>query len=147
MGKLLDKKQRKELLDELKIERARKYADRIRVILLLDEGRTYKNIADYLFLDETSIGNYRKRYKEGGLEQLINDYYQGRKSLLTDKELKILINNLESKVFPTTEAIIEHVKLKFKVSYSRGGMTDLLHRIGFSFKKATPIPGKANKEK
>ena len=26
-------------------------------------------------------------------------------------------------------------------------MTELLHRLGFSFKKATPIPGKANKEK
>lgn len=147
MGKFLKHIERKELLEELKLEKARKYADRIRVILLLDDGKTYKSISEYLFLDEGSIRNYRKRYKEGGLELLINDYYQGRKSFLSDKELKILSSDLKKEIFPTTQAVIDHVKRKFKVTYSRGGMVDLLHRIGFSFKKATPVPGKANKEK
>ncbi len=79
MGKFLTSQQRKELLDELKIERARKYADLIRVILLLDDGKTYQSIVEYLFLDEGSIANYRKRYREGGIEELINDYYTGKK--------------------------------------------------------------------
>ena len=42
MYKFLDKKDRQELIDELKIERSRRYADRIRVILLLDQEWTYK---------------------------------------------------------------------------------------------------------
>ena len=75
MYKFLDKKDRQELIDELKIERSRRYADRIRVILLLDQEWTYKKIAEALFIDEGSIANYRKRYKEGGLEGLILDEY------------------------------------------------------------------------
>ena len=78
MEKFLTRLEREELLEELKLERSRKYADRIRVILLLDLGKTYKNIAEYLFIDEGSIANYKNRYKEGGLDLLVNDYYQGK---------------------------------------------------------------------
>ncbi len=89
MGNYLTPDQRQELLDELRIEGARKYADRIRVILLLDDGETYKQIARFLFLDESTIANYRKRYKSGGIEELINDFYNGKMALLSEKELKI----------------------------------------------------------
>lgn len=147
MGKFLKLSERKELLDELKVERARKYADRIRVILLLDDGETYSDISKFLFLDQGTIANYRKRYKNGGIEELINDYYTGKKAALSEAEQKILISDLQSKIFPTTKSVIAHIKKKFKIQYSRGGVTDLLHRLGFSFKKATPVPGKANKEK
>jgi transposase len=147
MGKFLKPDQRKELLEELKIERARKYADRIRVILLLDDGETYKDISKFLFLDEGTIANYRKRYKEGGIEELINDYYTGKRAALSEQEQKILTSDLKLKIFPTTMSVIAHIKLKFKIEYSRGGVTELLHRLGFSFKKATPVPGKAKKEK
>jgi hypothetical protein len=66
MGKFLSKIQRDEILQELKHERCRKYADRIRIILHLDSGKTYLSIAEYLFIDESTIANYRKRYKDGG---------------------------------------------------------------------------------
>jgi len=147
MGKLLSQSERNELLQELKIEDKRRYADRIRVILLLDQEWTYKKIAEALFIDEGTIANYRKRYVNGGLEELINDYYHGKKAALSEKELKILSNDLQLKIFLTTKAIICHIKVKFEVQYSRGGVTELLHRLGFSFKKATAIPGKANRDK
>jgi len=147
MGKFLTSQQRKELLDELRIERARKYADRIRVILLLDDGKTYQSISEYLFLDEGSIANYRKRYRDGGIEELINDYYTGKKAALSETEQKILTQDLQSKIFPTTKSVIIHIKKKFGINYSRGGVTELLHRLGFSCKKATPVPGKADKKK
>ncbi len=147
MGKLLTTKERAELLAELKIESARKYADRIRVILLLDDGKSYKSIAEYLFLDEGTIANYRKRYKNGGLEELINDFYNGRKAMLSEQEQQELCNDLQSQMFLTSATVIVHIKKKFGVQYSRGGVTELLHRLGFSFKKATPVPGKADKKK
>jgi len=144
--KFLSKPERKELLQELKLERSRKYADRIRVILLLDSGKTYQSIAEYLFLDEGTIANYRKRYKEGGLDGLVNDFNFGRKCMLSPMKIAILTQDLQLKIFPTTKAVISHIKKKFKINFSRGGVTELLHRIGFSFKKATPVPGKAKKE-
>ena len=78
----LTKEQREELLSEFRLEKNRKYADRIRVILLLDKGKPAIKIAEYLFLDESTVRNYEKRYKEGGLEKLVNDYYMGRSSYL-----------------------------------------------------------------
>jgi transposase len=146
MYKFLNIDQRQELLDELKIERSRKYADRIRVILLLDDGQRYSEIAKFLFLDERTIVNYKNRYDEGGLDALVNDHYAGRASLLDKKALKILEIDLQEKIYPTTKAVIQYIKKKFGVRYSRGGVTELLHRLNFSFKKATAVPGKAVKE-
>ena len=103
MVKLLNLAFKKELLVELKVGRARKYADRISVVLLLDDGETYADISKFLFLDEGTIANYWKRYKNGGLEELINDYYHGKKSLLTYKEQKVLSPDLPNKIFPTTQ--------------------------------------------
>ena len=146
MEKFLTQKQRQELLDELKLERMRRYAERIKVILLLDDGKTYKNIAKFLFIDEGSIGNYKKRYKKGGIEGLINDQYFGRVAVLSPKETIILSIDLQSEIFPTTKAVIAHIQEKFGVKYSQSGVTNLLHRLGFSFKKATPVPGKAKRK-
>ena len=75
MGNFLTKSQRAELLKELRLEKIVRYCDRIRVILLLDDGKTYKIISECLFLDEGTIANCRKRYEKGGMEGLINDEY------------------------------------------------------------------------
>lgn len=147
MRKNLSKSDRRELLEELRLERSRRYADRIRVILLLDDGETYRDIAKFLFIDEGSISNYRKRYKEGGIEGLINDQYLGKRAFLSPNEVSILIQELESKIYADTKMIIKFVKEKFGITYSRGGLTNLLHRLGFSFKKPKGVPGKADKEK
>jgi transposase len=114
----LTKEQKKELLIELRKEDKRRYADRIRVILLLDKGWTYNKIAEALFLDEGTIANYRRRYKEGGLEGLIIDDYSGRRSFLNEKEQQILSNFLQSKICLSTKEIINFIEKKFGVSYT-----------------------------
>lgn len=140
----LSKSQRQELLSELRIERERKFADRIRVILLLDEGRAYQDIAAFLFLDEKTIRNWRQRYEEGGIEKLVNDHYMGRSCLLNNVQLISLLKELESQIFPTTASVIAFVKDQYGVVYTVGGMTSLLHRLGFSYKKPKGSPAKAN---
>lgn len=140
----LSKKQRKELLSELQIERERKFADRLRVILLLDEGRKYQDIATFLFLDEKTILNWKNRYQEGGLERLVNDHYVGRTGFMEKDQLDQFEKHLDSKILPTTRAAILFVKRQFGVFYTAGGMTSLLHRLGFSYKKPKGVPAKAN---
>lgn len=146
MKGFLSPEQRQELLSELRKEDKRKYADRFRVILLLDDGRKYKDISDFLFLDEGTIRNYRKRYMEGGIMGLIVDEYSGRRSHLNDKELQTLSNHLQSKLHLTAKEIIDFIEKKFGVAYTLSGVTDLLHRLGFTYKKTKAVPGKANKE-
>jgi transposase len=146
MYKFLDKNQRQELLDELQIERSRRYADRIRVILLLDDNETYKNISKFLFLDEGSIANYRKRYKEGGLEGLVLDDYCTKRTRLNEFEEIQLIADLDAKIFASTKEVVAHIEKSFKIKFSVSGCNNLLHRLGFSFKKAKGVPGKAKIE-
>jgi transposase len=138
--------ERQELLSELRKEDKRKYADRFRVILLLDEGQTYKNIAKFLFLDEGTIANYRRRYKEGGIMGLIVDDYSGRRCQLTDAETAELTNYLQSNLCLSAKEVVAHIQNHYDVKYSLSGVTDLLHRLGFSYKKAKAVPGKAKKE-
>lgn len=147
MDTRLTKNEKKELLSELRIENNKRFADRIRVILLLDSGESISNIAKFLFLDEGSVRNYQKRYQSGGIEKLVNDHYHGRVALLTEKEQNKLILELQMKVYPTTKSIILFVKKEFKVTYTLGGMTSLLHRLEFSYKKPKGVPGKADSEK
>ncbi len=146
MYTFLDKKSRQELIRELNIERSRRYADRIRVILLLDQEWTYKKIAEALFIDEGSVANYRKRYKEGGLEGLIQDYYSTRRTRLSELDEIQLIADLDEKIFASTKEVVAHIGKKFKINFSISGCNNLLHRLGFSFKKAKGVPGKAKIE-
>jgi len=46
----------------------------------------------------------------------------------------------------TVQSIVDYMKKKYRVVYSISGMTDLLHRIGFVYKKPKIIPGKADAE-
>lgn len=146
MYKFLNKKQRQELLDELKIERSRRYAERIKVILLLDDGKKYKEISDFLFLDEGTIANYKKRYREEGLEGLILDNYSTKRTKLNEFEELQLTDELDAKIFASTKEVVEYISKKFKVKFSISGCNNLLHRLGFSFKKAKGVPGKAKKK-
>ena len=100
-------------------------------------------IAEYFFLTENSIRNYKDRYKEDGLEGLLTDHYTGRCSYLSVEEQSKLIRELESKVYLKTSMIISYVRREFGVVYTIGGMTTLLHRLGFSYKKPKGVPEKA----
>ena len=146
MEQFLTRLERKQLLSELHLERNRKYADRIRIILLLDKGEPISQIAEYFFLTENSVRNYKDRYKEDGLEGLLIDNHTGRCSYLSLEEQSKLVVELESKVYLKTSAVIFYVKREFAVIYTVGGMTTLLHKLGFSYKKPKGVPGKANLE-
>lgn len=141
----LTPEQRKELLIELKREDKARYSDRIKVILLLDKGWTYKKISEALFLDEGTIANYRKRYKVGGLDDLVDDSYKYNATKLCDDKLIELQQHLINTTYQKTQEVCDYVKKKYGVDYTCSGMISLLHRLGFSYKKAKGVPGKANK--
>jgi len=147
MKGFLSEDQKNELLRELRLEKSRRYAERIKVILLLDQGETYKNISKFLFLDEGTIANYRKRYKEGGLEGLIVDDYLARRCFLTEDQLMALSVHLETKIYLSVKDVVAHIERTYQVQYTVSGATKLLKKMGFSYKKPKPVPGKADREK
>ena len=55
---LSHEKQRAEFLSHHKVERMRRFVDRIKTILLLDSGWTYDEVAEALFLGDATIRRY-----------------------------------------------------------------------------------------
>ena len=121
-------------------------ADRIKAVYLLSRGKSPREIAEVLMLDEDTVGNYRKRYEAGGIAGLLKDVYLGSAPMLSSAEMEELANHLETQTYLTVDSIIEYVNQTYQVSYSASGMRHLLHRLNFVYKKAKAVPGKANAE-
>ena len=100
-----------------------------------------------LTLDEETLRNYVKRYQSGGINALITDHYLGSFSKLSTIQLQKLEAHLEQNTYLTVDAVIAHVEEVYEVLYSVSGMTDLLHRLKFTYKKSKLVPAKADKEK
>ena len=86
----LTKSEREELLSELRQEDNKKYADRIRTVLLLDKAWPIEQIAEVLFISIPSIHRYRKPYEEGGVKQLIQDGNFSKRTSLSSDDLSTL---------------------------------------------------------
>lgn len=143
---ILTPDQTNELRRAHRLTKNKRAADRIKAVYLLSRGKTPREIAEVLMLDEDSIGNYRKRYEQGGVEALLKDNYLGSEAMLSCSELEELSAHLGTETYLTVEAIIGHVKEIYQINYSISGLRQLLHRIGFVYKKAKTVPGKANAE-
>ena len=122
-------------------------ADRIKAIYSLGTGFSVEDVVKILMLDEETLRNYVKRYQTGGINALITDHYLGSFSKLSAVQLLELNVHLEQNTYLTVEAIIAYVDEAYDVLYSVSGMTDLLHRLQFTYKKSKLVPAKADKEK
>ena len=83
MANFLTPHQRSQLLWHHKTERMRRFADRIKVVLWLDSGWTYEEVAAALFLDDATVRRYQQSYQDGGIEGLVKDAYKGGITKLT----------------------------------------------------------------
>lgn len=121
-------------------------AYRINAIILLGSGWSLEEVVDALLLDDETLRNYVNRYKEGGLKQLLECNYKGGKPKLPIEYLEILSQELENNIYLTTKSICEYVRDQFNIEYSISGMTALLHRMEYVYKKPKLIPGKADED-
>lgn len=144
MGIILSAREIEELRREHRAERNARYADRIKAVLMLNMGLPAAKVAEYLLIDEKTVGNYRRLFEEDGLDGLCVDEYVGKASKLDGAQLDELEEELRSKIYLTTAAIVSFAEARFGIRYTISGITKILHRIGFSYKKPQAVPGKAN---
>lgn len=117
-------------------------AYRINAVILLGQGRSVKDIADALLMDPETVRNYFKRYKKGGVAELLHMSYVGSEALLTAEQLCALDAHLQSEVYQTAAEVARYVEKRWHVRYTPSGMTALLHRLGYVYKKPKLQPGK-----
>lgn len=147
MKKFLTDKEETILEEAHRAAQHKKQADRIKAILLLNEGFSYEATAHILRLDDSTVRRYENEYQQSGIDGLLEDHYQGSDPLLTEEQHARLEAHLDERVCPNAEAVCAWVKEQFAIEYSIEGMTHLLHRLGFSYKKTRHIPGKADAAK
>jgi transposase len=125
----------------------RRYADKLKALLLLDKGFSCIEVGEILLLDDDTVRKYRGQYINLEVESLLDDNNNGRSANLTDVELKKLEHHLEENTYINTKGIIVWVKECFEVSYSTNGINSLLKRLGFVYKKPVLTPCKADVKK
>jgi transposase len=119
---------------------------RASAILHLDKGKSVPQVAEITFLDEQTIRNFVERYKNGGIDGLLKDEYDGRSSKLTPEQRKELERHLDDNLYMDCQGVINYVTATYGITYSLSGMCLLLHTLGFVYKKPKHVPGKANNE-
>jgi transposase len=125
----------------------KKTADKIKAILLIAQGFSYLEIEKILLLDERTLNRYKNLYKNEGIDGLVANNYQGSRYKLSNEQVERLKQELDSKIYRTAEEVCEYVWKTCKVRYTVKGMVQTLHRLGYSYKKASSVPRKADKEK
>lgn len=117
-------------------------AYRINAVILLAQGRPAADVADALLIDPDTVRSYYKRYKKGIVQELLRMSFVGSEALLDADQLRELDRHLQDELYPTAEAIARFVEQRWGVRYTPSGMTALLHRLGYSYKKAKLEPGR-----
>jgi len=144
MKDFLSETQVKELKYAHRHERDKRLADRIKAVISLNAGFSFENIAAILLLDETTLRRYVEIFQEKGVEGLLELQYHGGASRLSDTQLTALEKHLITNTLTTASQIREYILKTYKKNYTLIGITKLLYRMGFSYKKPKIVPGKAS---
>jgi transposase len=127
-----------------RVTKKKREADRIKAIIFLGTGWTVREVSESLLLYEETIRNYLKRYKKGRLKALLKDNHKGYVGKLSKSDTEQLDRHLNENTYLKIQDIVSYVAKQFKVKYSVSGLTELLHRLGYSYKKPKLVPGKAD---
>jgi transposase len=121
-------------------------ADRVKAVILLGSGWMPSQVGGVLLLDSQTVRSYFLKYREGGVEKLLESNYTGRDSFLTETQEKELTAHLEKYLYLSSKDVRQYILKKYRINYSLTGIKHLLHRLGFTYKKPKHVPGKANKK-
>jgi len=124
----------------------KKHAYKLNAIILLGSGWTLEEVSEALLLDSETLRHYVELYKTNGLKDLLSTAYKGSSPKLSEEQLLTLREELDTNIYMSTKLICAYVQLTFNVTYSISGMTDLLHRLDYVYKKPKLVPSKGDEE-
>ena len=116
----------------------------VTVLLMLDHGRSAAGIAQDLGLDESTVYRYAQAYQDQGLVAMLAAERPGYPGRLTSVQVGELRAEISCTRYTDCRQLVDWVFAAFGVRYSVSGLTDLLHRTGFSYKKTTAVPCQAD---
>ncbi len=137
MYKILNESERANLIVSHKKERDGRVRDRIKAVLLYDDGWTPPKIAKALFTDEGTIRRYLNTYHE---EKDLSLKYKGSSPKLNEEESKALSEHLESQTYLKIKDIQAYVEATFQKRLGISTLHEWLKNNKFSYKKPKLMP-------
>ncbi|WP_211752381.1 helix-turn-helix domain-containing protein [Nitrosomonas communis] len=113
----------------------KRYADRLKTVYLPGKGWSVTQVAKSLMIDRETVRNHYKRYRKGGLSALQKFEADGSESFLNELEKQALDQHLHKNLYLTAKEITHYIEQTWGVSYSESGITQLLYRMGYVYKK------------
>ncbi len=136
----------------LKQERNPVVKERLTYISMYVNGITKRDIANMVGRTKETVGTWINKYFKDGIEAIQDNRGGDNKSFLTTnnkEELKDIILNTCPIVYKGWDGwiIVDLIKTKYGVTYTRGGVYALLKSLGITHKIATKTDPKKSEEK
>ena len=146
MGTLsLTEKEKAELIQFHREIRDKKSGDRIKAILMLNDGYNCIEIAKILLLEEKTIRRWRERYKvRKNITSFLFTNCQGYKGKLTKKIRTVIAQYVEGNLISDSKHVRLFIQNRFQISYTTSGCIALLHQLGFRYKQTSILPSGMN---
>ena len=140
MSTLLSSTQCLALITRHRHERDRRICDRIKAVLLYDDGYSYSAIARILLVDDETIRRHLADYLTADKLVTTNGGSAGK---LNDQQQAELTRHLRGFTYLYVKDICRYVKKTYAIRLSLSGMRAWLKRVGFRYKKPHGVPAKA----
>jgi len=140
----LAENERKVLREIQRQERYKRDYVKVTVLLMLDLGETPQKTAIFLGIDDATVYRHLENFQTNGLDKFLGTNYFGYWGKLSSGQIVELRKQLKEQLYESCHQICEWVEKRFLVKYTAEGMCDLLHRIGFVYKKTKQIPMKVD---
>ncbi len=150
--KTIDRTLIKESIEELKdLQKKvshRRFVLRIQMLIFLKEypRKPLKEISELLHLHYETLKKWWKKYKEGGLEGLLEWKVKGYPGKMKEEQLKEFEKELNEKGFSSQKEMMKWIYERFGIEYCQQGISNLLKRIGAKKKVGRPVNVRKDKE-
>jgi len=125
----------------------KRQADKIKTILMLNDGYTSIQISLILMIDNDTITNWKKKFiKSTNIETWLSYNYIGYDGKLNKFQLEDLRNYIKDNLVICSKQLIPYIKEKFGIDYSNNGIMHLLKTLNFSYKQLVKFNEKSDAE-
>ena len=112
---------------------------KLSVLILLDMGKKYEEIAQTLGIGLGTIGNCKHKYQSDGLYSYLDKHHVPYLGKLTDEQLA----RLDEEVSNIGEVVL-YIHRTFGIAYCERAVCAILHKLDFVCKKTNNVPCKAD---
>lgn len=120
---------------------------KVTAVLRLSRGRAPASAAGDLGIDLATVYRYAQAFTDQGLAGYLQTHYKGYWGALSATHLSGLRQELNRTLPTDCKSIQAWLAFPYGVHYSLSGLTDLLHRLGYSYKQTVAVPCEAAAER